>query len=85
MYKHLSKKEKQKKLAQARKRAVVWSAKEQRLKTLKTTASLEKFSTSKTSPIPTQETDTFYPAIFELDLNYNPPVAEPTDITIAAL
>ena len=85
MYKHLNKKEKQKKLAQARKLAVVWSAKEQRRKTLKTTESLEKSSTLKTSPIPTQETDTFYPALSELNLNQNPPVAEPTDVTIAAL
>ena len=85
MYKHLSKKEKQKKLAQARKLAVVWSAREQWRKTLKTTESLEKSSTLKTSSIPTQETDTFYPAIFELYLNYNPPLSEPTDITVAAL
>ena len=85
MYKHLNKKEKQKKLAQARKLAVVWSAKEQRRKTLKTTESLEKSSTLKTSPIPTQETDTFYPALSELNLNQNPPVAEPINVTIAAL
>ena len=62
MYKHLSKKEKQKKLAQAKRRAVLWSIQEQRRRTLKTTESLEQLSTLTTALAPTKEEDTFSPA-----------------------
>lgn len=58
MYAHLTKREKQKKLAQARKRVILWSSQEQRKRSLKATASLAKMSTA-TFPI-------FYPAETEL-------------------
>ena len=85
MYKNLSKKEKQKKLALARKRAVVWSAQEQRRKALRNTASLVKSSTPITSPIPTEETDIFYPTISDQTPIEDPPVSESSDTTVAAL
>ena len=50
MYSHLSKREKQKKLALARKRAIVWSTNEQLKLALKTTTSLATLTTSPIVP-----------------------------------
>ena len=83
MYNHLSKKEKQKKLAQARKRAVLWSIQEQRCKTLKTTKSLERLSTSTTLHSPTQEVEIFYPALTEPQTTAR--ALQASDSTVAAL
>ncbi len=88
MYKHLSKKEKQKKLAQAKLRAVLWSIQEQRRRTLKTTESLEQLSTLTTALAPTKEEDIFFPAqsnsfqvpTTETDKNTAPTVAALTAI-----
>ena len=88
MYKHLSKKEKQKKLAQAKRRAVLWSIQEQRRRTLKTTESLEQLSTLTTALAPTKEEDIFFPAqsksfqvpTTETDKNTAPTVAALTAI-----
>ena len=76
MYANLSKKEKQKKLAQARKRAVIWSMQEQRRHNLRTTQSQGRLSTSTTNPSPSQEVETFFPAQTE-DIHIQP---EPTNI-----
>ena len=84
MYKHLSKKEKQKKLAQAKRRAVLWSIQEQRRKTLKTTVSLEQLSTTTTVPSPTKEADNFFPALSEPIPNTNS-VDSSNESTITAL
>lgn len=62
MYANLSKKEKQKKLAQSRKRAVIWSVQEQRKRNLRTTQSQGRLLTSTTRPSPSQEVETFFPA-----------------------
>ena len=66
MYSNLSKKEKQKKLAQARKRAVQWSAQQQVRTTLRKTASLKKSSTPTTQSIPTSHQP--------MDLSFNTPI-----------
>ena len=82
MYRNLSKKEKQSKLAQARKRAILWSSQEQRRKNLQAIAPVAQLSTA-TAPI-------FYPAASELssdDLLSKPsPIKQNTPATtIAAL
>ena len=84
MYKHLSKKEKQKKLAQAKRRAVLWSIQEQRRKTLQTTVSLEQLSTTTTVPSPTKEVDNFFPALSE-PIQTTSSVDSSSEPTIAAL
>lgn len=83
MYRNLSKKEKQSKLAQARKRAILWSSQEQRRKNLQATEPVAQLSTTTTTPI-------FYPAASELsndDLVSKPiPLKQNTPATtIAAL
>ena len=50
MYSHLSKREKQKKLALARKRAIVWSTQEQLKRSLKKTTSSATLTTSPIVP-----------------------------------
>ena len=66
MYKHyLTKKEKQKKLGQAKQRAVLWSIEEQCRRTLNTTESLEQLSTATITPSPTNKVDSIFPAYSE--------------------
>ncbi len=82
MYSKLSKKEKQSKLAQARKRAILWSSQEQRRKNLQASAPVAQLSTL-TAPI-------FYPAASELtsdDILTKPSPVKPNTpaTTIAAL
>ena len=85
MYKHLSTKEKQKKLAQAKRRAVLWSIQEQRRRTLKTTESLEQLSTLTTALAPTKEEDTFFPARSESFQVHTIDTDKNTAPTVAAL
>ena len=70
MYSELSKKEKEKKLAQARKRAVQWSAQQQTRAALRKTSSLKRSSTPTNLPlnIDTSTSD------HSVDLSFNTPI-----------
>ena len=78
MYDHLTKKEKAKKLALARKRAILWSAQEQRKNQLQASAPVVQ--------LPSSVEPVFYPAYSDLPTNLStsiPPV--PLKETIPAL
>ena len=80
MYAHLTKKEKQKKLALARKRAILWSSQEQRKKQLQATAPVLHLPSSVEPP--------FYPAYSDPPPELPPSLTNtsiPDNTTIAAL
>lgn len=77
MYAHLTKKEKQKKLALARKRAILWSSQEQRKRQIQ--------ATTPVSRTPSSVEPQFYSAHSELPPNYNTSIPSADNATIAAL
>ena len=85
MYNHLTKGEKKKKLAQARKRAILWSSQELRKKQLHDSTPAAQLPTTTE---PRTET-TFYPATSEPPPDFysprTPTKSAPIDDTIAAL
>ena len=68
MYSEVLKKEKQKKLSQARKRAVQWSAQQQTHTALRKTSSLKRLSTLMHLPLPQNTSD------HSVDLSFNIPI-----------
>ena len=74
MYSHLSKKEKKKRLAQARKRAILWSVQQQNiLHQRKTNSKVIKSSTTN----PSQQKTTGYSTLFQTGHSYFTPINIP--------
>ncbi len=87
MYSQLTQKKKQKKVALARKRGVIWSAQEQHKKSLRNTASQVQLSTTTTHTLPEhQEVEIIFPALSEVDYGSNHPHTHShSDSTVTAL
>ena len=86
MYSNLTKKEKKKKLAQARKRAILWSAQEQtRLAIKKTTSLLKTKSTDSENKLRDNQGDTYIHPVDTLSFETPIPLQDERIKTIQAL